>query len=266
MVWELSLWAGLYQGDKGNSRACRLIEGEERRRVRRAADENSVDCRRGTYRLRKTGLAVQLALRLGGEVISADSMQLYREIPIQTAQPDEEERGGIPHYLMGILPLTASYSVARWLSGGPPVDRGNRSAGKNTHRMWRNGAVYQFFAAKSSLIGTGRASGGSPPPAGTGEKKEGAGTLLHDLEMVDPSTAPLLHPRDLHRVIRALELYETTGMTMSEQIRASGRSPLPMTPRSCCWIAGTGPFYMAVLMRGWRPCWKPEWSRRCGAS
>lgn len=62
----------------------------------------------------KTGLAVALAKKLNGEVVSADSMQIYRELSIGTARPTEEEMQGIPHHLMGFLPLEASYSVARY--------------------------------------------------------------------------------------------------------------------------------------------------------
>ena len=62
----------------------------------------------------KTALAVELCRRFGGEVVSADSMQVYEELRIGTARPDEKEQGGIPHHLMGFLPLGTSYSVAKY--------------------------------------------------------------------------------------------------------------------------------------------------------
>ena len=63
----------------------------------------------------KTALAVEMARRLNGEVISADSMQIYREMQIGTARPDEEETAGIPHHLQGHLSMTESYSVAQYV-------------------------------------------------------------------------------------------------------------------------------------------------------
>ena len=174
----------------------------------------------------KTGLAVQLALRLGGEVISADSMQLYRGIPIQTAQPDEEERGGIPHYLMGILPLTASYSVARWLQEARRLIEEIDRRGKTPIVCGGTGLYISSLLQNRILSG----QGGLPEVRRRLQEraeKEGAEALLQDLETVDPLTAGRLHPRDLHRIIRALELYETTGMTMSEQIKASRQEPSP---------------------------------------
>ncbi len=143
----------------------------------------------------KTGLAVQLALRLGGEVISADSMQLYREIPIQTAQPDEEERGGIPHYLMGILPLTASYSVARWL-----FQEARRLIGEIDRRgkipivCGGTGLYISSLLQNRVLSGQGEHPEVRRRLQERAKEKEGAGTLLHDLEMVDPSTAPAASP------------------------------------------------------------------------
>lgn len=174
----------------------------------------------------KTGLAVQLALRLGGEVISADSMQLYRGIPIQTAQPDEEERGGIPHYLMGILPLTASYSVARWLQEARRLIEEIDRRGKMPIVCGGTGLYISSLLQNRILSG----QGGHPEVRRRLQEraeKEGAEALLQDLETVDPLTAGRLHPRDLHRIIRALELYETIGMTMSEQIKASRQEPSP---------------------------------------
>lgn len=64
----------------------------------------------------KTALAVRLALRLGGEVISADSMQVYRGLAIGTAKPSPEERAGIPHHLIDIADITEKYDVFRFCS------------------------------------------------------------------------------------------------------------------------------------------------------
>ncbi len=178
----------------------------------------------------KTGLAVELALRLGGEVISADSMQLYRDIPIQTAQPGEGERRGIPHHLMGILPLDASYSVARWLEEARRLIAEIHRRGKLPIVCGGTGLYITSLLQNRSLSGSGE----NPEVRRRLQERvreEGAEALLCELAVVDPETARRLSSQDLHRVIRALELYETTGMTMSEQIAASRRVPSPYRAR-----------------------------------
>ena len=156
----------------------------------------------------KTGLAVALAKKLNGEVVSADSMQIYRELSIGTARPTEEEMQGIPHHLMGFLPLEASYSVARYTQDAKAAIDG----------IWQRKKQFQ------------------QEPAGGGEvrralqeraRREGGEALLRELAAVDPRTAERLHPNDVTRIVRALELTATTGITMSEQYSRSRREPSP---------------------------------------
>lgn len=178
----------------------------------------------------KTGLAVQLAHRLNGEVVSADSMQVYQGIPIGTAQPAEAEREGVPHHLLGFWSLQKSYSVALWLEQARAVIADIHRRGK--HPLLCGGTGLYISALLDNLTLTGE-GGDAQVRARLSERADQDGTqaLLSELERVDPATAARLHPADRKRIIRALELYETTGITMSEQIARSRREPSPYRAR-----------------------------------
>ena len=79
----------------------------------------------------KTKLGVDLALRVGGEIINCDSVQIYKEIEIATAKPSEEEKRGVPHHLIGYIPPQINYTAADWAKGRRRPDRRDRIAGQN---------------------------------------------------------------------------------------------------------------------------------------
>lgn len=172
----------------------------------------------------KTGLAVELALRLGGEVVSADSMQIYRELRIGTARPTEREMRGVPHHLLGFLPLTESYSVSRYAADARRVIADIFQRKKQP--ILCGGTGLYIDAVVDNLQFTGEET--DPE---TREKwrlrarEEGGEALLEELRKIDPETAGRLHPNNLGRIVRALELYETAGITMSEQVRRSRSVP-----------------------------------------
>ena len=175
----------------------------------------------------KTGLAVALAKKLNGEVVSADSMQIYRELSIGTARPTEEEMQGIPHHLMGFLPLEASYSVARYTQDAKAAIDGIWQRKKQPILCGGTGLYIQALTENLQF---------QQEPAGGGEvrralqeraRREGGEALLRELAAVDPRTAERLHPNDVTRIVRALELTATTGITMSEQYSRSRREPSP---------------------------------------
>ena len=124
----------------------------------------------------KTGLGVALAERLGGEVVSCDSMQLYRGMVIGTAAPTEAETRGVPHHMVGVIDPREDYSVARYAADAAECVDGILA------RRWDN---------------------------------EGGEALFAELRSIDPESAAVLHPNDKKRVIRALEVYRETGKTMS---------------------------------------------------
>lgn len=180
----------------------------------------------------KTGLAVALAKRLGGEVVSADSMQVYEELSIGTARPGPQEMQGIPHHLMGFLPLTASYSVAQYVQDAHAVIRDIHIRGRLPIVCGGTGLYIGALADNLQFTPD------NPDAALRRELRrraetEGGAALLKELEAVDPETASRLHENDSGRIIRALELVKSTGLTMSEQLRRSRQQP---TPYAACYL------------------------------
>lgn len=181
----------------------------------------------------KTELAVRLAQRLAGEVVSADSMQIYDTLRIGTARPDEQEMAGVPHHLMGFLPLSEAYSVAQYVEQAGETIREIRGRGRQPILCGGTGLYIQ------SLIENIDFSAEAPAdPAYREELRElaetqGGQVLWDKLDLIDPAAAARLHPNDHGRLIRALELYRTSGMTVSEHNR---RSRLRPSPYNACVI------------------------------
>lgn len=174
----------------------------------------------------KTGIAVALAKRLGGEVVSADSMQIYDEIFIGTARPTVDEMQGVPHHLLGFVPLNETYSVARYTEDADRVFRDIFSREKTPILCGGTGLYIQSFSENIQFFPH------DPDELLRAELKqraatEGGAVLLEELRAVDRETAERLHENDLNRIIRALEVYRTTGQTISEQARLSKAVPSP---------------------------------------
>lgn len=174
----------------------------------------------------KTALAVELCRHLNGEVVSADSMQVYETLHIGTARPTEEEQGGIPHHMLGFLPVSVSYSVAKYAAEAHRVIADIHHRGKVPVLCGGTGLYiqavtenlqYQEQTGDRTLREQLRAR----------LEKEGSAALLAQLAQVDAQTAIRLHPNDHGRIIRALELYETTGKTVSEQNEDSHKEETP---------------------------------------
>ncbi|MBQ1951061.1 MAG: tRNA (adenosine(37)-N6)-dimethylallyltransferase MiaA [Clostridia bacterium] len=177
----------------------------------------------------KTAAAVALAKRLNGEVISADSMQLYADVSVGTARPTQEEMQGVPHHLTGFLPLQEKYSLARYLEDANRVFSAVLSRGRTPVLCGGTGLYIQSFMENRQLLEE------SAQPLLRKElldrmQEEGADHLLQELAQVDPQTAARLHPNDHHRIVRALEVYYTTGMTITQQDALSKTAPSPYTP------------------------------------
>lgn len=177
----------------------------------------------------KTRLGAELALRLDGEVVSADSMQIYEGLDVAAAKPTEEEKRGVPHHLIGFVPLGESYSVARYVEDASRVIREVRARGKLPILVGGTGLYL------SSLLDNVRFAEEDGNPALREELRafagrEGAGALHARLMEIDPDYAAALHPNNLGRVIRAIEIYETTGKPMSIHLRESRSVPSPYRP------------------------------------
>lgn len=168
----------------------------------------------------KTRLSVELAKQLHGEIVNADSMQVYQEMNIATAKPSMAERQGVPHHLLDFLPLSSTFSVAQYVELAHACVREIAAKGYLPILVGGTGLYV------NSLIDNIQFSGQGEDPALRARleqriREEGANVLLQELEAVDPQTAHTLHPNNTKRIVRALELYYTTGITMSEQRRLS---------------------------------------------
>ena len=162
----------------------------------------------------KTALAVELALRHNGEVVSADSMQVYRRMDIGTAKPTKEEMRGVPHHMLDVADPEEDFSVARYVDmaarcvddilsrGKLPILAGGTGLYVDS---LLSGRTFAAFAPESPLRGEleGRM------------RAKGGEAMLAELARVDPDTAARLHPNDEKRIIRALEVYLTTGKTIA---------------------------------------------------
>ena len=179
----------------------------------------------------KTALSVALAKEFGGEVVNADSMQIYRGLDIGTAKPTAEERQGIPHHLMDFLPPEAPYSVADFTAAAAPLIEQLNSAGKLPIVTGGTG-LYITSLMKGTAFAPEKTDPAIRARLQTEADEQGSAALYARLQQIDPAYAEKLHPNNLPRVIRALELFEATGRRMSEQQRAAWAAEPPY--RSLC--------------------------------
>ena len=180
----------------------------------------------------KTALAVALAKECGGEVISADSMQIYQGMDIATAKPTPAETEGVPHHMMDFLPVTETYSVARY------VEEANRIAGEIFFRgripVVAGGTGLYVDSLIDNIVFEDEPDNAAIRMAlRERREKEGIEALFAELERVDPAAAARLHVHNENRVLRALEVYYLTGETLSERQR---RSRLAESPFNALWI------------------------------
>lgn len=180
----------------------------------------------------KTALAVELAKALNGEVVSADSMQVYREMDIATAKPTPEEMQGVPHHLIGYVGMEEPYSLARYVSDARQALAEVAARGKVPILAGGTGLYIDTLLENRDLGEAGENETLREELRALAREK-GNGYLLELLRKEDPETAETLHENNLVRVIRALEVCRTSGMTMSELQR---RSREPDSPYDCCRI------------------------------
>lgn len=168
----------------------------------------------------KTALSVELARRFNGEIVSADSMQIYKDMDIATAKPTAREMCGIPHYLISIIGKDETFSVADFVSRAETAVTDILSRNKLPIIAGGTGLYVDTFVNNLTLA----EECGDEEYRESLKKTAEQNGKLHLLEMlseIDPETAEKLHPNNLGRIIRALEIYKTTGIPMSEHIRRS---------------------------------------------
>ena len=170
----------------------------------------------------KTRLAVELARRFDGEVVSCDSMQIYRYMDIGTAKPTPQEQGGVPHHMLDVADPAENYSAARYVEQATACvedilarDRLPIIAGGTG--LYRDallaGRTFAAFSGRYRARLEARARAGELPQ------------LYEELGRIDPERAAKLHPADEKRILRALEVWYETGKTITDHDRDSCRQP-----------------------------------------
>ena len=171
----------------------------------------------------KTALSIQLAKEMDGEIVSCDSMQVYKDMDIGTAKPTPEEQQGIPHHMLSVAEPWEDFSVSRYCAMADPIVEDILRRGKSPIIVGGTGLYMD------ALI---RGNAFAPCPS-TGRREElealaasqGIEAVIERLRAVDPESAARLHPSDQKRIVRAMEVYLETGMTITEHNRKTQEIP-----------------------------------------
>lgn len=174
----------------------------------------------------KTALAVELAKIYNGEVISADSMQIYTDMDIASAKPTLGEQQGIPHHLVGFLDPADSFSVADYVKMCDECVRDIFERGKTPIICGGTGLYISSFVDNLTFDDSEQDYAFREEMRRFAEEN-GNSALLERLRDVDPETAETLHENNVGRIIRALEVYKTTGHTISQAKAMSREKPSP---------------------------------------
>ncbi len=161
----------------------------------------------------KTALGVALAQRLGGEVVSADSMQLYRGMDVGTAKPTPGEMGGVPHHMFDVADPAEDYSVSRYVEDAAACIDDILARGKLPILVGGTNLYIDSLLSGRSFAEKG--DGALREQLGAEYDAEGGEAMLRKLAAVDPERAEKLHPGDRRRIVRALEIYVLTGETIT---------------------------------------------------
>ena len=193
---------------------------------------NSIICIAGPTASGKTALAVELAKELNGEVVSCDSMYVYKRMNIGTAKPTLEEMDGIVHHMIDVAEPTEDFSVSKYCEMTSPIVDDIVARGKTAIIAGGTG-LYMDSLIKGNDF--------APYPA-TGRREElealaaekGIEAVIAQLREVDPESAERLHPSDQKRIIRAMEVYLETGISITEHNRRTQAIPPKYHP---VWFA-----------------------------
>ncbi len=187
--------------------------------------QNRLICITGPTASGKTALSIALAQQLGTEIISSDSMQIYRGMDIGTAKPTPEEQQAVPHHMIDILEPNEPFSVARYIEYADTTAQTLLAQGKIPIVVGGTGLYLDALIEGSAF--TGDEIDHSIRQKYEQMAAEQGNTAVHAcLAAVDPQAAERLHPNNLKRVIRALEVFEQTGMTL-DMWNAKNKRPEP---------------------------------------
>ena len=183
----------------------------------------------------KTACAVELAKIYDGEIVSADSMQIYKGLSIATAKPTKEEMQGVPHYLIDFLEPEQAFSVADYVKLAGERIREIHSRGKVPILCGGTG-LYISSLVNNVIFDDTETDGLVRKRLEEEAKTLGGHALWERLREVDPETAEKVHENNLPRVIRGLEVFETTGIPLSQHKVNSRRE---QSPYNACIIGLT---------------------------
>jgi tRNA dimethylallyltransferase len=172
----------------------------------------------------KSALGIALAQQFGGEIVSCDSTAVYRGFDIGTDKVPASERGGIPHHLIDVADPQESYSAARYAREAAAAVRDISARGRLPILVGGTGLYYRALT-RGFFPGPERDEALRARFERIAARR-GSGRLHHFLRRVDPEAAARIQPRDLKRIIRALEVYQLTGRPISDHFHATV-SPLP---------------------------------------
>lgn len=174
----------------------------------------------------KSALALSLAEQLGGEIVSCDSMQVYRRMDIGTAKPSAEEQARVKHHLIDVVEPNVTFSCAEYVTLASAAIRDCKARGKLPILCGGTGLYLDALLRGGEMEASGADEAVRAELYAFFEKK-GAEALHRELAKVDPESADAIHPNNVRRVIRALEIYRTTGRTKTEFDRRSVQTESP---------------------------------------
>lgn len=172
----------------------------------------------------KTKVSIELAKALDGEIINGDSMQVYKGMDIGTAKITESEKEGIPHHLFDIKQPTASYSAAEFQARARPLISEINKRGRVPIIVGGTGMYIKALTHEFNFSDTDSDAQFREKLEKKAEE-QGAEAVFEELKRVDPESATNIHPNNVRRVIRALEIYHTTGIPASERREKKSESP-----------------------------------------
>lgn len=231
--------------------------------------DNAVLCVVGPTACGKTKMGVALARRFHGEVVSVDSMQLYRGMAIGTAAPTAEEMEGIPHHMVAVADPRESWSAARYAAEADKCVQDILRRGKRPVLVGGTG-LYLDALVRGTDFAAGSHGGAIRQQLQQRMERQGAAALLAELQTIDPAAAARLHLRDEKRIVRALEVYYETGETITEHDRKSRRRRPATAPCASALPSGTGRTCGRASTAGWTTWWRRgfcrRWRRCCKAA
>ncbi len=182
----------------------------------------------------KTGLAIRLAEKFDGEIVSADSMQVYRYLDIGTAKPSLEEQARVPHHLIDVVNPNEEFNAAMFAEQADAAINSLRERGKSVFVV--GGTGLYLDALLGGLLDAPGADGRLRDSYRQEAARHGKGYLYERLKGIDPAAAVGIHPNDLVRTIRALEVMEQTGQSI---VAIQGEHRFGNNPYDCIKIGLT---------------------------